>query len=213
MRTDAICVLLAIGISAGEIIDRIAVTFGKDVITESEIIREIRMTDFLNEEKLTINPETKRKAAERLIEQKLMRRELKLGRYPAPEEGELDQLLQQVKSNRFGNEAQYRSDLKLYDISEKDLSAHLLWQLTALRFIDLRFRPGIRVTQEEVREYYETRLPEIKKTHAGKDTDFEDVREEIEQKLVAERVDQQLDEWLKETRKRTPVKFREEVFR
>ena len=31
------------------ILDRVAVTVGKDVITESEVIEEIRLTDFLNQ--------------------------------------------------------------------------------------------------------------------------------------------------------------------
>ena len=45
-----------------------------------------------------------------------------------------------------------------------ELRAQLLWQLTVLRFIDQRFRPGVLVTDEEVRTYYDSTANVIRKT-------------------------------------------------
>src|SRR5262249_49424474 len=56
-----------------EIIDRVAVVVGNRVITESEILREVRLTAFLNGAPLDFSAASKRKTAERLVEQRLIR--------------------------------------------------------------------------------------------------------------------------------------------
>ena len=71
-----------------EVIDRIAVTLDNQIITESEVAREIRLTAFLNGDPLDFSPEARRKAAGRLVEQKLIRREIDLGRYLEPSKEE-----------------------------------------------------------------------------------------------------------------------------
>ena len=51
------------------IIDRIAITVANQVITESQIDDEIRVTAFLNREPLDLSAAAKKQAAGRLIEQ------------------------------------------------------------------------------------------------------------------------------------------------
>src|SRR4051795_2405586 len=59
-----------------EIIDRIAVSVDRTVITESEVIRQIRITALLNGEQPDLSAANRRETAERLVEQALMRREI-----------------------------------------------------------------------------------------------------------------------------------------
>src|SRR5262245_9914320 len=62
--------LLALSVTCqAEIIDRIAVVVGNGVITESQIIREIRLAAFLDGKPLDFSAESKRKTADRLVEQ------------------------------------------------------------------------------------------------------------------------------------------------
>ena len=67
-RCSFLLVLIAASVQA-EIIDRIAVRVGTEVITDSEIVREIRLTAFFNSEPVQMSAQQKRKTAERLIEQ------------------------------------------------------------------------------------------------------------------------------------------------
>jgi len=53
----------------------------------------------------------------------------------------------------------------------------------------------------------------MSRSRPGETVNYEDVRDQIEQKLLGERVDKLLDAWLKETRSRTKIKFREEAFK
>lgn len=203
--------LLTAGFQA-EIIDRIAVTIDNQVITESAIILEIRLAAFLNGSPLDFSPAAKRKAADRLIEQKLVRREMQLGRYTQPAPEQAGPMLEQVKAQRFHSDSEYRQALAKYGISENELKAQLLWQVSLLRFIDIRFRPGVLVTDEQIREYFNTHLPELAKKAGGNST-FDDARDQIRQILTEEGVDKQLDDWLKEARKRARIEYHQEAFR
>ena len=49
--------------------------------------------------------------------------------------------------------------------TEDQLRRYLQWQLTVLRFIDQRFRPGVLVTEEEVRAYYDEHRAELQKAN------------------------------------------------
>jgi len=65
-----------LGSVTAEIIDRIVVSVGNQVVTASEIRREIQMTAFLNGTQVDFGADSRHKATERLIEQKLVRKEM-----------------------------------------------------------------------------------------------------------------------------------------
>ncbi len=204
--------LLGAGFQA-EIIDRIAVTLDTQVITASEIALEIRLTAFLNGDTPDFNSAARRKAADRLIEQKLVHREMQLGRYTQPSLEEVGPMLQQIQAQRFHGAEEYRQALVKCGISEDELKAHLLWQLSLLRFIDVRFRPGVQVTDDEIRAYFNQHLSELEKLSPAGKIMLDDVQEQIRRILTNEGVDKQLDDWLAEVRKRTRIEFHQEAFR
>jgi len=207
-----LCMLVMSVVCRAEIIDRIAVTVGDRVITDSEIVREIRLTAFLNGEPVDFGPESKRKTADRLVEQRLIQIENDVSLYPAPASEAVDEMLKR-QQGRFASPALYQADLRRFGISEEELKAHLRRQLITLRFLELRFRPGIQVTDEEMVAYFAQRLtPELKKTHPGVEFSLSDYREQVEQALIDERVDKASDAWLKEARNHTRIQFRAAVF-
>ena len=67
-----------------EIIDRIAVSVGNQAITISDLDREIRVTAFLNRTPPDFSPAARRATADRMVEQRLILRELENSRYPSP---------------------------------------------------------------------------------------------------------------------------------
>ncbi len=196
-----------------EVIDRVAVTVDKIVITESDIIHQIRVAAFLNEEPVDVSPKARREAARRLVEQVLIRREMEISRYPAPAPPEVEPLLQQVKQNRFPDEKSFRAALARYRITEAELRQSLLVQLTTVRFIDYRFRPGVAVSDEEIGEYYQKEfLPEWRRRGSGAPPPLEDTREQIEQILISRQVNQALDKWLRQAAAGARIEYREAAF-
>ena len=88
-----------------------------------------------------------------------------------------------------------------------------LWQLTMLSFVDVRFRPSVQVTEQELRDYFEKVVkPVAQAAHPGESIQPEDYRQKMEETLTGNRADQEMDLWLRETRKRTDIVYHEEAF-
>lgn len=197
-----------------DIIDRIAVSVATRVITTSDLDREIRVTSFLNGVKPDFSSAAKRAVAEKMVEQKLIQRELETSRYPTPSASEVQPILDDFRKKQFPTDDEYRRALAEYGITEQQVKDELLWQRTMLRFIDVRFRPGIRVTEQEIRDDFDKVVaPAAMAARPGETPVFEEYHDQIEEKLIGDRVDKALDAWLKEMRKRTDIVFHDEALR
>ena len=205
-------VLASAAIAHAEIIDRIAVSVGNSVLTATDLDREIRVTAFLNSMPPDFTPASKRATAERLIEQKLIRREIELSRYPVPDAAMAEPAFEESRTH-FKSGDDFRRALAEYGITEQDVRDQLLWQLTLLRFIEVRFRPGVQAADQDIQDYFEKVVkPTAEAAHPGEPVTLDDYRDKIAETLTGQRADRELDNWLKETRKRTEIVFHEELF-
>jgi hypothetical protein len=196
-----------------DIIDRIAVSVGKHVITASDLDREIRVTAFLNGAKPDFTPAARRATVGRMIEQALVRGELENSRYPTPAPSEIDPVLAQLKKERFPNDADFQRSLAEYGITEQDVRNELLWQRTLLSFLDVRFRPSVQVSDKEIQDYFEKSvLPAAQAAHKGQAVSLDDYRDQIDATLTGQREDQEMSRWLDEAKKRTDIVYHEEAF-
>jgi parvulin-like peptidyl-prolyl isomerase len=196
-------------VQGATLIDRIAILVGNSVIKDSDIDRDIRITDFLNRDPLEFSPAARKRAADRLVNQALIRREIEVAQYPYAADQDVDSFLQQIRKQRFKSDAEYRHALEEYGISEAQLRRALKWQLTVLHFIDMRFRPGVLITDQEMSEYYNSHLAALTRENGGKQPNLEEARAKIEDLLAGQRVNQQFEAWLDETRKNANVQYRE----
>ena len=212
LRLLTLAMVLIAGTSA-EVVDRVAVVVGKDVITESEIFRQIRLTAFQNKEKPDFSLENKRNVAEKLVEQSLIRREIESNRYVLGEVPDLDKMLADFKAERFKSDDEYRAALRQYEITEDELKAQMKWQLTLVPFIDIRFRPAVQLSSQDVKDYYERELLPKFSSLTEKPPTLEEATPSIESILTAERADHALDRWLGQMRTQTRIRFYAEVFR
>jgi len=199
-------------LSGAAVIDRIAVIVGKRAIKTSDIDRELRVSSFLNRQPLNEGPDARRKVAERLIDQELVRQDLLNGQYSQPTEKDAGDFLQQFRRDRFGgSETQLRVDLERYGLTEEQLQRYFLWQLTVLRYIDQRFRNGVVVTDEEVAAYYRQHRAELQ-TAYPQNNGLEALAPKIRESMTGERIDQAFEEWLAETRRGVQIEYREQAF-
>jgi hypothetical protein len=189
-----------------EIIDRIAITVANQVITESQIEQEIRVTAFLNRTNVDLSAAAKKEAAARLIEQALIKREMDLSRYPLPEIGDAAESFQTVKAT-YPSESDFEKSLQADGITADELTRRLWWQLTLLRFIDYRFRPGIQIPPSDVQAYYRQQVSEWQRQGTKPIPTLDESRDQIEEILTQKRIDQALDQWLKDTRTQVPIKY------
>ncbi len=205
MKPVFITLCLAAIAGAG-IIDRIAITIGHEVITELQLDEELRVTAFLNHHPIVRDGNTRRAAADRLIQQLIVRREMEVSRYPLPDAKDISAYFDQVRGD-YEDAAQFGKALEAYSLSDEILRDHLALQLTTLRFIEYRFQPEVDITDAEVRSAYEREVATWKTAHSGAAPSFEAARDWIRSSLREERIDSALDAWLQARRRREHIVY------
>ena len=195
-------------IASPVIIDRIAIAVNQQMIKESDILRDVRVTDFLNNDALNLGTAAKKQAAGRLIDQAFIRHEIELGDYPTATFQEADAQLARLEKEKFKTDTAFRQTVHSYGLTVPDLRYTFRWQLTVLRFIDVRFRPAAVVTDPEIEQYYKAHLPALRRAHPT-EYSLDDLRAGIHDTLASEKVNQQFFAWLDEQRKSAKIQYLE----
>jgi hypothetical protein len=195
--------LVSCALAQAVIVDRIAIIAGKKIIKDSDIANDLKLTAFLNQEPLASTPARRKTAANRLLDQTFIRDEVEAGEYPQASLGELQENLDGLVKARYATDAAYKKALAAYGISEDDLKARLLWQLTVLHFIDTRFRSSANVTDDEIRKYYDSHKQQFT---GGLDAS----RGKIEDILAGELTNKAFYDWLDHRRQATAIRYLED---
>ncbi len=204
-------ILLTLVLTGGEVLDRLALSVGEEIITEQQLLLYIRTAALLNGEPPKETPADKRRAGQKLIELALIRIEMQSNRYPLPSEPQVISAFESVKKQRFGgNNAVFQKALAQNKVAEAEILDSLKWQLAILSFIEFRFRPGVQIPEDEIRDYFQYDYP---KEFAGRTKpSYNLARSEILELLTQQRIDNLLDRWLNQTEATTKVRWVESVF-
>jgi len=189
-----------------EIIDKIVITVANQVITQSQIDDEIRVTAFLNREKVDLSADARKQADARLVEQALIKREMDISHYPLPELSDAGESLEALKAT-YSTESEFQNALQASGITADELTLRLWWQLTLLRFIDYRFRPGIQIPTADVQAYYRRQVSEWEQKGTKPIPTLDESRDQIEEILTQQRIDQALEQWMNDTRKQVTIHY------
>lgn len=208
------CVMVSVALvgsmARSEVIDRIAVTVAKQVISEGDLILDLRVSAFLDQKPVDLSGPEKRKAADRIVDQLLILQEMTFSRIKIDPTEDAANMLAQVKL-QYG--AGYPDALRRYRITEAEVADHLIAGLRALRFTDLRFRPEIDITEDELHDAYKKLTEESQKKGTANIATFEASHDDLERLVAAQRLTQALDRWLGAQRTQTEILYREQVFK
>lgn len=188
MRQVLVAIALSVTAAAAGVVDRVAVVVGNQVITESEVLLEVRLTQFLNGQPPDLSTAQRKSAAERLVDQQLIRNEMEVGGYPMPVESEGDAVLRKVRQENYHSIPAFRAALEKYGLTEDEVKRHLLWQVAAMRFTDQRFHMAI---------------PAPPTQSAERSSDEDPSKNTVEDQMVV---------WLKEARSNTRIQFKKGAF-
>lgn len=132
------------------IVDRVAIVAGGRVITDSDIDARIRLTAMQNGTPPDFSPAMRREAAQRLIDQRIVEREMDLGRYPRLDSAQRAGLLTAFAASVFGGSTDaLDSALTAAGLTRAQLEADLARQSELLGFLNMRFRPAVPETEEK----------------------------------------------------------------
>lgn len=204
-----VAIWLAACLAQGQVLDRIAVSVDDRVITLSDVIAEVRLAALLDGAPVAITPETKRKAAERLVENLLLLRDMELTRFPLPSDEELEDFLAEIRQARKLDAAGWEAEVRRYQLEPARVREQLRQRLGVLRYIEFRFRPQAQLGEAEL---WQRGSSPAQATVSNPERMLEVTRQTAESALLAHRVDELVDAWLKDARQRARIRFREAAF-
>ena len=205
MRSLLLLLLFCVA-SQADRLDSLAITVGPAAITELQIDEDLRVAALLNGTAVRRDDESRRVAADRLVEQLLIRHEIEISRYPEPTDKEVNALYSSVEQT-VGGEQQLKKALSEYQVDQQTLRAHLISQLSTLKFIEFRFRPDVNVTDSDIEQAYQRLVAKRKADSLDPILLDANQKAQITENLIADSTDAALNSWLAETRKQNIIRY------
>jgi hypothetical protein len=190
------------------VLDRVVAAINGDVLLQSDVDEEMRFA-VLEPFQENAGKDTRQNAMSRLINRTLILQQMKeqqqfnINISDADVEKALQDLrahLPQCGKYDCATDAGWKAFLAANDLSSDEVTAYWKQRLAILRFIDLRFRAGIRISQESVADYYaKSVVPTFARQHETAPP-LKNVSARIQEVLLQQQVNGLLQDWLKSLR-------------
>jgi peptidyl-prolyl cis-trans isomerase SurA len=195
------------------VLDRVVAVINGDVILESDVKEE---QEFAQLEPFAVSPgsDTLKLAARRLANRTLILQQMKAqqGLNINVTDGEVQKALMDLRAHlpqcrRYHclTDEGWKAFLAVHDLTEAEVFAHWKQRLMILKFIDLRFRSGIRISNEEVQDYYNKSVQPVYERQNEKPPALSDISQRIQEILLQQHVNGLLQDWLKSLREEGSV--------
>lgn len=195
--------------SAGKVLDRIVATVNGQPILQSDWEDEVRYQAFLQGNAGgQADPEEQKAALDRLIDQELLREQLRLTQTPPVAEAEIARRLAEVRRLYAGAEKDetWQALLQQAGVSESGLRRRLALQVELTQLVDRRLRPAVQVDARSIESYYNQELlPQLRKAGA-QDVALQDVTPKIKEVLTEKKLSQLLVAWLQTLRASSSIR-------
>jgi peptidyl-prolyl cis-trans isomerase SurA len=195
-----------------EVLDRVVAVVDNHAILSSDVNEEIRLS-ILDPSQGAAESLTPARALDELISRTLIQQQMRREdvQAAAPTQDELDARLIELRrdlpacgSRKCASDSDWKAFLTAHTLTPERVASYLSNRMEILRFIEQRFRQGIRATPAEVETYYRTTL--LPQYAAGAEVPaLETVAPRIEEVLLQQRVTALFDDWLTNLRRQGEV--------
>jgi hypothetical protein len=190
------------------VLDRVVAVVNKQAILSSDVDDEIRLS-VLDPARAGLAPLTPKIALEQLISRALIQQQIRQEDAQAvePSQAEVDARLNEIRKEvpacvhrNCASEEGWKAFLAAHGLTPERVQTYLRYRIQILRFVEERFRLGIRISPEEIQAYYrETLLPQYAPGDAI--PTLAEVAPRIEEILLQRQVNVLFSDWLKNLRK------------
>jgi hypothetical protein len=201
-RVIAIAVVVAcVGIAAAraQMLDRILAVVAGEPITLLDVTAAIR---FGLVPDVDASGDQQQAALNALIDRQLQLVEVNRYLPPEPAATEVDERLAQVRA-RFPSQAAFETALQETGVSHAQLRAHVRDVLRIDGYLHQRFGASSQPSDDEVLRYYRAHEADFAKN--GAPQPYETIRDEVRRRLIAERTDTLVRDWIAGLRRRGDV--------
>jgi peptidyl-prolyl cis-trans isomerase SurA len=190
-------------LQAAEVIDRIIATVNGRVILQSDWDEALCYEAFLTNRTLAqFTDEDRRAVLDRLIDQELLREQMKSADFSHATDSEVSALVADARKQypQAASTEAWQSLLAQYHLTEKDLFAHVREQIDVMRLVDARLRPAVEIDSKSIEAYYrEQFVPKLRQAGAST-VPLAEVSAKIRELLTQEKVSELLVSWLQTLR-------------
>ncbi len=199
--------------SAGVVLDRVIAVVNGDVILESDLDEERRFEEI--QPLRSAGDSTRAKMLERLVDRALILQQAALEPEDKVSDSDLNAQIATLRRDIPACKEQYHCEtdegwkkyLGEHGFTEEEFRSRWLQRMQLLRFVEVRFRNGVSISDNEVQTYYEkTMLPEYARRKVTPPP-LEIIKRRIEEVLLQQQVGALLDDWLKSLRAQGSVQI------
>lgn len=200
--------------SVAAVLDRVVAVVDETAILASDVDEEMRFAA-LQPEPEPATDNTPQRALDRLVDRALIDRQRVLQPGLADvSQADVDRAILQLRETipacrqfHCSGDAGWLAFLKAHAFTLQEVNNRVRDRLEILRFMDTRFGAAVRISREDVQQYYENVLvPELQRSHATI-PDREVVSPEIREVLRQQRANAMIDDWLKNLRSEEDVRI------
>jgi peptidyl-prolyl cis-trans isomerase SurA len=191
---------------AGVVLDRVVAVVNGDVILESDIDEERRFEEI--QPFRSADESTRAKIIERLVDRALILQQAALEPEDRVSDQEVDTQIATLRrdipvcAEKFHCETDegWKKYLAEHGFTEDVFRSRWMQRMQLLKFIEVRFRNGISISDAEIQTYYDkTMLPEYARRKATPPP-VETIKLRIQEVLLQQQVSALLEDWLKSLR-------------
>ncbi len=195
--------VVALPVRAGEVIDRIVATVNGHIILQSDWEDAQRYEAFIAGRPVDhVTAEERKSALDRLIDQELLREQMRASDAPRASDEEVTKRIQEIRKQYPDAEAEegWRAALARYGLTEESLKKRVAMQLDLMRLVDARLRPTVNIDSKSIESYYNQELlPQLRQSGAT-DVPLAEVAPRIKELLTQQKMNQLLTAWLQSLR-------------
>lgn len=188
---------------APELKDRVMAVVDEDPILASEIDRAI-VLGLMRPRDGEGDTAFRRRILNDLVEQRLRFHEIDRFGFEQVAVDQIEKHVAEVRA-RFPNEEAYRKALRDLGISHQALRQLVARQLMVLTHVDEQLGPRVFVSLDDITRYYQNVFTPAMQKSGQAVPPLEDVREQIRTVLKEERLNQELDKWTDELRRKADI--------
>jgi peptidyl-prolyl cis-trans isomerase SurA len=186
-----------------ELKDRVMAVVDEDPILASELERVIAL-GLAQPNQGEAQEAFRRRVLEELIEQRLRFHEIDRFGFEQVPVDQIEKHVAQIRS-RFPNDEAFRKTLRDVGLTPQSLRQLVAQQLMVLTHVEEQLGPRVFVSLDDINQYYRNVLtPQMQKQGAAVPP-VEDVRDQIRTVLKEQRLNQELDKWTEELRRKADV--------
>jgi peptidyl-prolyl cis-trans isomerase SurA len=208
----AMAVLLSLFFSLAaraEVIDRIVATVNGHVILQSDWNDALSFEALLSGRSASDFTDDERRAVlDRLIDQELLGEQMKSAFFAHCTETEAASRVADARKQypEASSDDGWLGVLARFQLTEKDLVAHVQKQVDLLRLVDAHLRPEVQIDSKSIEAYYRDKfVPQLKQNGSG-EIALADVSGKIRELLTQQKVNELLVSWLQTLRSESQVR-------